>query len=595
MHVMDTNTQKPHSEISKQTTTFGLIRDASKGYRLSIAGFFVLSAFGTVAATAWAFIVAAIIDAIADGQTELDGRIIWLAASFIVLQFVNEWGWRFAEMCARHHKPPLIEKVRKALFDSTLDKSNAYLTDNSSGEIGYWINETASSLRALLDTVYWTLWGSAGGLVVAAFFLLQSHWMLAGFYVLWLVALFAVTWKRGVTYSDLVGKATSERSKASGLVIDSVSNHSELRTFAARTRESEALGRQQRTLLGAINTEWTHNLRTNIAKGHLSVFGLSIGLILALWLYFDGQITAGGFVLFFTYFNAAAFSLWEVAWGLTELFKQSGTIKSCLVGLQGSDERVVIKGPEIDSSGGLPIKFDNVSFAYHDQPGQEVLSGFSLEIAPNESVGIVGESGSGKSTITGILLAMFDPTAGEVIYAGHAHNTLDPDEIRRHIAYVPQETNLFNRSLRENVAYARPDCSEVEIVDALKAAEAYQFVSELPGGLDTVVGERGVKLSGGQKQRIAIARAFLKDAPVLVLDEATSALDSVSERAIQVALARLMQNRSTLVIAHRLSTIAGMDKIIVLDKGEIVQQGTHSELLQEEGAYSQLWQMQQAG
>jgi len=237
------------------------------------------------------------------------------------------------------------------------------------------------------------------------------------------------------------------------------------------------------------------------------------------------------------------------------------------------------------------IEFSHVSFN-HEKQHDKLFEDFNLEIAPGKSVGLVGVSGSGKTTLTKLLLRFDDVKKGAIYIDGQDIRDVTQGSLRSAIAYVPQESSLFHRSIFENIAYGRPDATDEEVYEAARLANADEFIAELPDGYDTMVGERGVKLSGGQRQRIAIARAILKDAPILVLDEATSALDSESEAAIQGALANLMEGRTTIVVAHRLSTIAGLDEIVVLRDGKIVEQGSHKKLLSKNGEYAKLWNRQ---
>jgi len=268
----------------------------------------------------------------------------------------------------------------------------------------------------------------------------------------------------------------------------------------------------------------------------------------------------------------------------------------------GAGQRVfelLDRRPAILPSGGheLPslrgaIEFAKVSFSYPSRPEAGVLRSLSLEVAPGEVVALVGSSGAGKSTLAALLMRFYDPVEGAIRVDGHDLRDLEPSWLRRQIGTVAQEPILFSCSIADNIRYGRPGASDEEIVAAAKIANAHSFVSEFPEGYQTLVGERGIQLSGGQKQRVAIARAVLKDPRILILDEATSALDSESEHLVKEALERLMRGRTTLVIAHRLSTVLGADRVVVIDGGGIVQEGTHQALMAEEGLYKRLVERQ---
>ena len=266
------------------------------------------------------------------------------------------------------------------------------------------------------------------------------------------------------------------------------------------------------------------------------------------------------------------------AYEMTEILD----MKDAVVDLPGAKPLTINRGE---------INFEGVSFKHHDAK-ESIFENFNLDIKPGERIGLVGISGSGKTTLTKLLLRFADVQDGQITIDGQDIKNIQQVSLREAIAYVPQETSLFHRSIAENIAYAKPDATQKEIERAAKLANAHEFIKSLPDGYDTLVGERGIKLSGGQRQRIAIARAILKDAPILVLDEATSALDSESEALIQDALVKLMKGRTSIVVAHRLSTIASLDRIIVLENGKIVEQGSHAELLKKQGEYNKLWSRQ---
>jgi ATP-binding cassette subfamily B protein len=239
------------------------------------------------------------------------------------------------------------------------------------------------------------------------------------------------------------------------------------------------------------------------------------------------------------------------------------------------------------------VRFKQVTFAHAGAP--PLFTGLDLTVPSGTKIGLVGRSGGGKSTLTRLLLRLMDIDEGRILVGGQDISRLRQADLRSLIAYVPQDPAMFHRTLRDNIAFARPGASDAEVHRAAQAAHVTEFAEALPDGLDTMVGERGIKLSGGQRQRVAIARAILRDAPILLLDEATSALDSESEILVQQALWQLMNGRTALVVAHRLSTVARMDQLVVLDRGRIVEQGTHTELLQMQGTYAKLWHHQSGG
>ena len=291
-----------------------------------------------------------------------------------------------------------------------------------------------------------------------------------------------------------------------------------------------------------------------------------------------------------------------VMWEVASLFENLGTVQDGINTLaQPIAVKNVDKAPALNVNGGQ-IHFKNMSFSYPGANTQPVpvFKNLDLNIKPGEKVGLVGRSGAGKSTLVNLLLRFYDTTDGQILIDGQDISQVDQESLRAQISMVTQDTSLMHRSVRDNIIYGRNDADDAAMIKAAEQAEAFEFIQQLSDkdgrtGFDAQVGERGVKLSGGQRQRIAIARVLLKDAPVLILDEATSALDSEVESAIQECLNKVMENKTVLAIAHRLSTIAQMDRLLVLDNGEIVEQGTHQELLEKGGIYAKLWAHQTGG
>ncbi len=318
-----------------------------------------------------------------------------------------------------------------------------------------------------------------------------------------------------------------------------------------------------------------------------------IVLYAAIMLWHDGLITVGTVAIVQGYLITTVDSVWSLGKQLSRLSKSFSNAQEMVDIFELPVEIVDPKQPEVSNIHAGNLELKNVLFKYEN--GRDILSDFSLSIKAGERVGIVGSSGAGKSTLTKILLRFADVTSGSVEIDGQDIRNLKQDDVRKSISYVPQDSILFHRSLAENIAYGKPEATQKEIEEAAMRAFAHEFITSLPHGYDTLVGERGVKLSGGERQRVAIARAILKNAPILILDEATSSLDSQSEEYIQKAFDELMKQKTVIVIAHRLSTIQKMDRIIVMEKGQIIEDGSHKKLIAKKGRYYELWNKQAGG
>jgi len=397
------------------------------------------------------------------------------------------------------------------------------------------------------------------------------------------------------------GRAVRRRSRtAQDTLADASAYASELigavRTLQAFTNEPLASGRFSK----AVERAYRAAIQSTRARAILTaiiIFLASASVVVILWVgaqdVIAGEMTPGRlsqFVLFAVFAASGLGQLSEV-WG--ELSQAAGSAERLM--------EILAIVPEIRTPAHplpLPrrpraeVAFDNVRFAYPARPDADVLDGVSFRVKPGEKVAIVGPSGAGKSTIFHLILRFYDPKSGTVTFDGVRLSDADPAELRRHIALVPQDTAIFGMSVRDNIRFGRPDATDAEIQRAAEDAAAAIFIRALPQGYDTPVGERGVTLSGGQRQRIAIARAILREAPLLLLDEATSSLDAESETLVQVALTRLMTGRTTLVIAHRLATVLSCDRILVLDQGRIVEEGSHDSLVARDGLYARLAKLQ---
>ncbi|MCO8097086.1 ABC transporter ATP-binding protein/permease [Acinetobacter lwoffii] len=397
--------------------------------------------------------------------------------------------------------------------------------------------------------------------------------------------------------SKISNAQADARAVMTGRITDAYTNIQTVKLFAHAGRESQYAKTSMQEFMVTVYKQMRLGAQYEISILLLSVVLYGGVLGTAIWLWMEGQaelgIIAATTAMVLKLNSIAEFMMWQTS----ALFENVGTIQD---GMKTLGRKIAIEdkpgAKELKLNHG-EIKFENVSFAYNDK---NVIDQFNLTIRPGEKIGIVGRSGAGKSTLIQLLLHFYHINQGRILIDGQDIDDVTQDSLRKNIALVTQDTSLLHRTVAENIKYGRPDATDEEMFEAVRKAKAEEFIPNLTDlrgkkGYEAYVGERGVKLSGGQRQRIAIARVFLKDAPILILDEATSALDSEVEAAIQNSLDDLMQGKTVIAIAHRLSTIAQMDRLIVLDQGRIAEQGTHDELVALNGIYAQLWQRQTGG
>ena len=487
----------------------------------------------------------------------------------------------------------VVSDLRTAVFSHILALSPAFFDRTQSGEVISRLaadttqikSAVAASVSQALRNLF-LFFGAVAMMVVTSPRL--SGLVLAAIpvIVLPMVGFGRAVRRRSRIAQDTLADATAYAGEAIGAV----------RAVQAFNNENVASGRFSRAVETAFGAaRGAVRSRAALTFGAIALVFASV--VAVLWWgaqdVLAGRLTGGALSQFVLYSVFAAGAMGELSqvWG--ELSLASGAAERLSELLAVEPE---IKKPDqpkplaVPAQGG--IAFDHVKFAYAGRPDAAVVRGVSFEVAPGETVAIVGPSGAGKSTLFHLLLRYYDPESGHIAIDGVALNEADPAEVRARLAVVPQETAIFAASIAENIRFGRPEASDDEVRQAAVAAQVDEFVAPLPDGYETLVGERGVTLSGGQRQRIAIARAILKDAPILLLDEATSSLDAESETAVQAALQRLMEGRTTLVIAHRLATVQKADRILVMEEGRIVEEGTHESLQRAAGLYSRLAKLQ---
>ncbi|MGI9027434.1 MAG: ABC transporter ATP-binding protein [Candidatus Saccharimonadales bacterium] len=420
----------------------------------------------------------------------------------------------------------------------------------------------------------------------------QFVWALWGFSIIFII--FALWLSRRVRKLSAI--EAHAQNKVTGYLADAITNIMAIKSFASAKKEQQRFNHvTEQTRHRALDVMWATTKR-DIA---LSTITTSIGIlalvaaIIAVVIYGS---SIGTVFLLLAYTADMTERLWQLSSTTLRTYNRAiGDAQDAILTLELKPTVKNLPQPNLLEVPSARITFDKMVFAHPESAYDVLFEDFSLDIEPGTKVGLVGRSGSGKTTLTRLLLRFMDIDSGKILIDGQDIAQTTQEDLRKHIAYVPQEPILFHRSLAENIGYGNPTANHAEIEQAAEMAHAHEFIKDLPKTYETLVGERGIKLSGGQRQRIAIARAMIKDAPILLLDEATSALDSESERLIQDALWKLMEGKTAIVIAHRLSTIQKMDRIVVLDKGQIIEQGSHKELVEHGGVYSELWKHQSGG
>lgn len=578
-----------------QKKVFSLFWQYSKPY--SKRRWFVLVNSGlTVVISAFIgpYLLAKMFEQLQAGTISIDSS--WpLIIGYALTQIYGEViGWRFTLLAQWTFETAAQRDLFRDIFNKLSNESLEFHANRFGGSLVSQTNKLTGAFERFWDTIVFQGVPIIASITAATVILWTVFWQYALF-LLVLSIVFAVTVFFG---SRFMRERNTKEAQASTLMTGRLAD------MVTNVMTVKAYGNERSELDSA--TDYANRWRArslSTMRGFLGVSTiystLNVGLTVTAVFFAiaaseNNLISIGTVYLALTYTLTVSRQLWDLNNIMRNYNRILGDAHDMTEILTTSTVIIDKTKKELHAKKGA-IAFNAMNFTHDNGKGVQIFKGFNLTINPGERVGLVGHSGSGKSTLIRLLLRFSDIDSGTIMIDETDISSVTQKSLRQSIAYVPQEPMLFHRSLRENIAYGKPDASDAEIIDAAKKANAWEFIMQLPEGLDTTVGERGVKLSGGQRQRIAIARAIIKDAPILILDEATSALDSESERLIQDALQKLMKNRTSIVIAHRLSTISQLDRILVLDNGSITEDGTHTSLLNKKGTYARLWAHQSGG
>lgn len=561
-------------------------------YKTSIIFFIALNIFLGLPGLVNSYLTKVIIDNLSELQnsTLVFEKAFWPALLLVLSFQIYSLCWRAINYIHLISLPVIKNSVINHMFNYILNQSHRFFQDNLSGSIASHINILSDNMEKIGGVILGRIIRGAAQLITALVAMYFVHPVFSLSLLIWAIAFISISFRVSKKVRAISDNYAKSQTQVSGKIVDSVSNFSAVKVFSQLNFESMHLGNFLDLMKKKFQEKCWFLIKFYFFQGLSITCLMAVMVFLLIHFHIHAQVTIGDFA----FILGLSFYITENVWMVTEQIDElNDAVGKCNQSLKALIKPIEIKDkfdakPLVVTQG--KIVFENVKFHYRDE--ETLFQNKSVIIEPGQKVGLVGYSGSGKSTFLNLILRLFDVKSGRILIDEQDIRDVTQSSLHSAIGIIPQDPSLFHRSILENIRYGFLEATRDDVINAAKKARIHEFICTLPEKYDSLVGERGVKLSGGQRQRIAMARVFLKDSPILILDEATSHLDSITENAIQDSLGELIQGKTTLVIAHRLSTLFDMDRILVFDRGKIVEDGSHRELLNNGGLYQKMWYAQ---